>query len=81
MLLSDIMAAKYFRVDCTVRRNHVYKGIWTPTIAEEDKDTFAVSMMKNGITVGHMPRELSPILFTYSVTCKICYSIKFLVHG
>ena len=48
--------------------SHVYKDIWTTTIAEElqtakevdnDHDTFAVSVMKDAITVGDMPREIS----------------------
>ena len=77
--LTKIMAAKLFRVDSTVGRHHVYNRICTPTIAEElqthvvdkDHDTFAVSVLKGGIIVGHMPREISPVLLTRTITCKI----------
>ena len=57
-----------FRIESTVHGHHVYKAAWSPYIGEElpvqrevnnIHDDFAVAVLKNGNTVGHVPREIS----------------------
>ena len=52
-----------FRIESTVRGHHVYKAAWSPYIGEElpvqrkvnnIHDDFAVAVLKNGNTVGHV---------------------------
>ena len=54
---------------------HIYKDIWTTTIAEElqttkevdnDHDTFAVSVMKDAITVGEKYQKTAGTSHTYN---------------
>ena len=51
-----------------VRRFHVYKDIWTPILNEvhptqlecgNPEDRYAVSILKDDLIVGHIPKELS----------------------
>ena len=51
-----------------VRGLHVYKDIWTPVLIEvhptqqehgNPKDRYAVSILKDDLIVGHLPKELS----------------------
>ena len=62
--------ATTFRIESTVRGHHVYKAAWYPYIGEElpvqrevnnIHDDFAVAILKNGNTVGHVPREISRV--------------------
>ena len=55
-------------VDSCVRGHHIYNRIWTPTLGEElqcvtedsnDKDPYAVAVMKRDDIVGHVPRRIS----------------------
>ena len=57
-----------------VRGYHVYKHVWKPAIgkifhAEQELDNavdkFAVKVVKNNETVGHLPREYSQILWYF----------------
>jgi len=63
-----------FRIKSTVRGHHVYKASCSPYIGEEllvqrevtlnnIHDNFAVAVLKNSNTVGHVPRK---IFFTES---------------
>ena len=54
--------------------HHVYKRIWTPTTAEilsvntdptNSHDRFAITVLKAGAIVGHVPRKVNRI-FTFS---------------
>ena len=54
--------------ESVVRGHHIYKEVWTPRTGEEllvekepgnSQDRHAVALVKDGITVGHVPRELS----------------------
>ena len=69
-----------------VRGHHVYKVVWTPVIGEElsvkseennDHDRRAIAVMKDREVIGHVPRELSKILYFFlrrsesSVSCVI----------
>lgn len=63
------MAAE-LHVDSVVRGHHVYKSIWTPVLGEEllveqehgnEHDRYAVSVKKNDMIVGHLPRSLSRV--------------------
>ena len=64
----EITMATSFRIESTVRGHHVYKALWSPYIGEElpvqcevnnIHDDFAVAVLKNSNTVGHVPREIS----------------------
>ena len=55
-------------------RDHIYKDIWTPVINEilscsqehdNSEDPFAVSVIKDGDIVGHVPREVSCIVLYF----------------
>ena len=57
-----------FEVDGMIRGFHVYKEVWEPVIGEELQcslddanlhDPFAVAVVKNGFTVGHLPKKIS----------------------
>ena len=59
-----------FSVSAVIRGYHVYKEIWNAELDEEltcerevgnRNDTFAVAMRKDSVTVGHVPRVISPI--------------------
>ena len=63
-----------FRIESTVRGHHVYKAAWSPYIGEElpvqrevnnIHDDFAVAVLKNGNTVGHVPREISRVCWYF----------------
>jgi len=54
--------------------HHIYKEIWTPVINEilscsqehdNSEDPFAVSVIKDGDIVGHVPREVSCIVWYF----------------
>ena len=80
----QLTMATTFRIESTVRGHHVYKAAWSPYIGEElpvqrevnnIHDDFAVAVLKNGNTVGHVPREISRVCcFTdyYSLTERTC---------
>ena len=66
--------ATSFRIESTVRGHHVYKASWSPYIGEElpvqcevnnIHDDFAVAVLKNSNTVGHVPREISRICWYF----------------
>lgn len=53
-----------------IRRHHIYKSTWTPTIGEQLEckrectnayDRYAVAVVKNQEIVGHLPRKISKI--------------------
>ena len=57
-------------IPCCVRGYHVYKVIWAAAIGEEVEcrreptnfhDRYAVAVIKDGNTIGHLPRKLSKI--------------------
>ena len=58
-----MVSLSYFEVDGMIRGFHIYKNIWEPVIGEELQcslddgnlhDPFAVAVVKNGFTVGHL---------------------------
>ena len=70
----QITMAKSFRIESTVRGHHVYKASWSPYIGEElpvqceannIHDDFAVAVLKNSNTVGHVPREISRVCWYF----------------
>ena len=55
-------------VDSCIQRHHIFKNIWTPTMGEQlpcrgeignNKDRYAVAILRDRTTVGHVPREIS----------------------
>ena len=62
------------RIESTVRGHHVYKASWSSYIGEElpvqcevnnIHDDFAVAVLKNSNTVGHVPREISRVCWYF----------------
>ena len=69
-----MVMATSFSVESTVRGHHVYKTQWTPIIGEDlcvqieepnTFDRFAVAVLKDGVIVGHVPRELARLTCWY----------------
>ena len=70
----QLTMATTFRIESTVRGHHVYKAAWSPYIGEElpvqrevnnIHDDFAVAVLKNGNTVGHVSREISRVCWYF----------------
>ena len=69
MIRSGLVAlVMEYCVEAMVRGNHVYKDIWTAVVNEElicrmkpfnTADPFAVTVVKYGTAVGHVPRKIS----------------------
>ena len=56
-----------FRVDAMIRGYHCYQEIWQAVIGEELQtkrevgnihDLYAVAVIRSGVTVGHIPRNI-----------------------
>ncbi len=74
-----------FKFSSVVHGFHVYRNIWSPKLDEvlicqrdvnNSVDKHAVSVLKNGHTVGHVPREHAKIFNFYlkrggSISCQI----------
>ena len=63
-----------FTLESVVRGHHIYKAVWVPfegeTLAinkslENRYDRYAVDVVNNGETVGHVPKELSKKVWHY----------------
>ena len=63
-------AEEEFVIDSMVRGYHVYQDVWTPAVGEclqcvreEDnaEDRYAVAVIRDGVTVGHLPRRISTL--------------------
>ena len=72
--LYQITMVTSFRIESTVHGHHVYKALWSPYIGEElpDQcevnnihDDFAVAVLMNSNTVGHVPREISRVCWYF----------------
>lgn len=71
--------------NCCVRGYHVYHSIWDATVGEEllcereptnERDRYAVAVIKDGVVIGHLPRKISRICSLFlrrggSVICRI----------
>ena len=60
--------------DSVIRGHRVYQDIWTPFIGEvlhveqethNVQDRFTVAIVKDDITVGHVPREVSRLVWHF----------------
>ena len=74
-----------FEKESLVRGHHICKVYWTPVIEEEitlvteddnEHDEHAVSVMKDGYSVGHVPRSLLKVSWLFlkrggRITCRI----------
>ena len=63
-----------FKTVSAIRGHHIYKSIWGPETGEilstkkernNPHDRFAVAVMKDKLTVGHIPREISKICWFF----------------
>ena len=73
------------------RGHHIYKDIWSPRTGEileaarecgNRHDRHAVSLLKADVIVGHVPRQLSRVLFFFlshggKITCEVTGRRKF----
>ena len=59
-----------FYINSVVRGCHVYESVWHPVVGDQVccarqpgncQDTFAVAIIKDDVTVGHIPRSILPI--------------------
>ena len=59
-----------YSVESCMRGYHVYKDVWEASVGEDlscqrvsgnNVDPFAVAVVKNGMTVGHVPRRISSV--------------------
>lgn len=66
----ELVETEDFTVEWCIRGHHVYKDMWGAGIGEEllcerevgnIADVCAVAVIKNGETVGHIPRKISRI--------------------
>ena len=71
--------------ESVVRGHHIYKDVWSPIVGEEVEvcrepenphDRHAVALKKAEEVVGHVPRELSRIMFKFMacgghITCRV----------
>ena len=57
-----------YQCDSCIRGYHIYRAIWNPTVEEtldcmqessNPRDRYAVSVLKDGQIVGHLPRKIS----------------------
>ena len=64
------IASEEFVMESMVRGYHVYQDVWTPMVGEhlqcareEDntEDRYAVAVIKDNVTVGHLPRRMSTL--------------------
>ena len=77
--------AEEYEVSCCVRGYHVYHHIWAAAVGEElicereptnDKDRYAVAVLKDGSIVGHLPKRISRVcslflLRGWSILCTV----------
>ena len=70
----QLTMATTFRIESPVRGHHVYKAAWSSYIGEElpvqrevnnIHDDFAVAVLKNSNTVGHVPWEISRVCWYF----------------
>ena len=76
-----------YEVPSCIRGHHVYRDIWSPTIGEElmckrettnDKDRYAVAVMRESTVMGHVPRVISAVCALFLKRKGI---IRFIVSG
>lgn len=73
-MASSVLDHQVFTVDSVIRGHHVYKHVWTPVEGEElvleqklhnSYDNYAVTVLKGGMIVGRVPRELSQLFWNF----------------
>ena len=78
-------AESTFELESVIRGHHIYKELWTPVVGESldvqrepsnAYDCSAVSVLRDGTVVGHVPREVrrpfqSFLLTGGSITCEV----------
>ena len=65
------MAVSEFEYESCIRGYHIYKDIWSSTVGEHliceretlnSTDRYAVAVLKDNITIAHLPKVLSRII-------------------
>ena len=73
------MVDRCVRIECFVRGYHVYKSQWRPDLGDRvetkleefnEHDRYAVAVVVDGATVGHIPREIYDMSLFQEVTGK-----------
>ncbi len=70
---SDAMASsdQVFTIDSVIRGHQVYKHVWTPVegeelvLEQEHHHRYTTTVLKDGVIVGRVPRELSRVLLEF----------------
>ena len=71
MVITSAADRAAVEIDSFVRGFHEYKDIWRPSVGEildlkrertNAKDVLAVCIQKDGVVVGHMPRNLASLV-------------------
>ena len=85
------MGESTFSVEAMIRGYHVYKDIWTAVVNEQlrcqrepynTSDPFAVAVVKDDTTVGHVPRKISAICSLFlrkkgAILCEVTGSRRY----
>ena len=79
------MGSEEYEVSCCVRGFHVYQQIWAAAVGEvltcereptNEKDRYAVTVVKDGVIVGHLPKRISRVCSLFllrrgSILCTV----------
>ena len=74
MASQPLAASSVVEIESYVRGFHAYQDVWHPTVGEilalrkestNEKDSLAVSVVKDDNTLGHMPYDLAPLVFYF----------------
>ncbi len=86
------MELETFEVESCVRGHHIYSNVWSPSLGERlqctrefsnTKDRYAVSVVRLGTIVGHIPRKIAAACALFlarngTISCEVtgicCYS-------
>jgi len=74
-----------FLFESIIRGHHIYKALWTPVVGETVQvcrepsnpyDIHAVAIVKDGTTIGHVPREIRRVFSSFllqggDISCEV----------
>ena len=84
-------AESSFEFESVIRGHHVSKQLWSPVVGESldvecepsnPYDSYAVSVLRDGTVVGHVPREVRRHFYTFlhnggNITCEVTCHRKY----
>ena len=72
--MASSLSSASIQIESFIRGYRAYMGIWNPIIGEElqlkreaenIRDGCAVAVVKDSCIIGHVPRQLSPMIFHF----------------